>query len=170
MALAVFKCVKCTGASAGSESDTSKTPSLLYSDGTGAATSSKIPAPKTSGTAYSYECWLRLECTSAPNGGCDTFKVYGPDTQPQSGCTLYIGTTDTGATPVGTESSVATTRQDTNYTSEGTGLSVGVVPGDDVINAVGEKTDYIVHQLRVAYGAAQGANPGIIMHVSFEEW
>lgn len=157
MAIAAFKLVKCTGTSAGTETDTSKKPTFLSADVHDANPANypiAIPQTLADPAVYSFECWLRWECTTAPDNYCQNFKVWGPSSRPGNGITIYFGTTGTAATPTANQSSVATVRQDTNYYSAGTALAIGVVPGDSKINAVGEKTNYLVGQLKAEYGAA----------------
>jgi hypothetical protein len=163
MAIATFKLTKCTGTAAGgvlpTETDTSRTPMFLSSDIHSTVTTDYPIAIPATGTTYSYECWLRLECTVAPDNYCQTFKVFGPSAQPDSPnnkLKIYIGTTGTATTPTASSSSVATTQQNTNYYSSGTALAVSVIPGDAKIDAIGEKTNYIVLQLQLAVGAARG--------------
>lgn len=177
MALAAFKLLKCTGTNAATEADCSKHPCFLSADLNSTATTTypiAIPADADSATgdSYSYENWLRLECTSVPDNYCQTFKVYGPSTQPDdptNKLTVMIGTTDTGVTPTANASSVATTIQHTNYYSAATGLSIGVEPSDNQIAAVGEKTDYVVLQLQVEYEAEQGDISTVVGNWSYEE-
>lgn len=116
------------------------------------ATDKSNPIVITSGsTAYSYEKWIRWYCSVAPDTQCTNFKFWGAGTPPGTGLTVYAGTTDTGVTPVVTESAVATTQQDTNYVSLATGLAVS-----GTLTAIGNETNYLVLQLRVADTATQG--------------
>ena len=177
MALAAFKLLKCTGSAASTETDCAKHPCWLSSDLTSIDTDSyQIQAPLTSGSfTYSYETYLRYECTAAPDNYCQTFKVYGPAAQPDAGdspgskLTVMMGTSSSGVTPVGTASSVATTSQHDNYYSVATGLAIGVDPSSATIDAIGEKTDYVVTQLKVAYGVQQGDMETLTMNWSYEE-
>ena len=174
MAIATFKLSKCTGTNAATEADSSRTPKFLNVDANSTDTANNpVAVPLSGADNYSYEVWLRLECTAAPDNYCQTFKIFGPSLQPDSPANLVkikIGTTGTGATPVNSASSVAATQQNTNYYDSSVHfLSVGVVPGDAKINAVGEKTNYIVLQLVVSPGATRG-NMGLqSFYISYEE-
>ena len=85
---------------------------------------------------YSYEMWLRLKCTVAPNSQCTNFKFWGPATQPDSDdtpgdeMTVLAGTTGTGATPTDSASTVATTAQHSNYFGPGAGEFLHTGDGD----------------------------------------
>jgi hypothetical protein len=107
-----------------------------------------IPAE---GTAYSFEKWIRFKCTAAPDNQVANFKYWGPNTPPGTGLVLYAGTTDTGATPVATDSSVATTQQDTNYYDTSHTLAIG-----GTLTTEDDESDYLVLQLDVGSTASPG--------------
>lgn len=139
----------CTGTDAGTEATIT---SIMFRANDSVATDKSNPIVITSGsTAYSYEKWIRWYCSVAPDTQCTNFKFWGAATPPGTGLTVYAGTTATGVTPVVTESAVATTQQDTNYVSLATGLAVS-----GTLTAIGNETDYLVLQLRVADTATQG--------------
>lgn len=172
MALAQFKVNKCTGASASTEAEATLGEfGFLNADLNNIDTSShKVAVPLTAGDSpnYSMETWLRLECTTAPDNDTDNFKFWGPLSEPEASLLFCMaGTTATGTTPKSTVSSVATQEQQhpTNgYIGPGAGdfLAIGVVPGDNVIDAVAEKTEYLVLQLKVLIGATSGdMNPQV---------
>lgn len=180
MATAAFKLNKCTGASAATETDCSKNPKFLSVDDASTPAANApvaVPGDASASPAYSYECWLRMECTAAPNNFCQNFKFYGPAEQPDAnqspGNRVFImaGTTATGATPVASASSIATEDQAANYYGTGVGeyLAIGVDPADDIIDAVGEKTDYLVLQLKVLDQANRGNMISVPLNVSFDE-
>jgi len=177
MATATFATLKCTGSGAETETDVSAHPCFLNADIVSTDTASyPIKAPIAGGNpTYSYELWLKLRCTAAPDSYCQNFKFYGPDHRPDyldspgNKMTINVATTATGATPVNTVSSVATTRQDTNYYSAGTALTLPVDPGDSKINAVNEETNYLVLQLKVEEAATQGAIASYVPNISWEE-
>jgi hypothetical protein len=183
VANAAFKVVKCTGTNASTETDVSKAPNFLSVDAVHSTPSDykiKRPASIPANPTYSFEMWLRLECTVAPDNECENFRFYGPAFQPDHednpGNCLFVmwGTTASGATPVNTASSVATVAQyevsgGTGYFDPASALSVGVNPGDNVIDAVGEKTDYLVAQLKIVGGAQAGSMLGQIWFYLWEE-
>lgn len=152
----------CTGTDAGNEATIT---SIMYraNDSTDTDKTNPIVIPD-SGTSYSYEKWIRWECTVAPDTQCTNFRFWGPNTAPATGLLVYAGTTDTGVTPVTTESTVASTRQDTNYTAIGSSLSVS-----GTLTTIGHQTDYVVLQLRVADTAAQGDMPQQTYNYAYDE-
>lgn len=164
MALAAFKLVKCTGTNAATETDA--TGNLVRWLNTDVHSQTQgvnpIAVPVTGSANNSFETWLLFELTDVPNTKCENFITWGPSTQPKisgvedTDLTLYMGTTGTGVDPKVANSTVAGTIQHTNYYSASNKLTVGVQPGDNIINAIAEQTDYIVTQLRVAVGATQG--------------
>ena len=176
MALAAFDLKKQTGSSPGSESAvTSKAGTYLSADEHDTVPANHkiaIPDLVSDPANYSYEGWFRLKCSAAPNNQVDNIKVWGADEQPggDDKVTQYIGTTASGySTPVATVSSVATTRVDTGAYDYATGIAVGVVPGDDIINAVDEYSDYFVLQLKVEFGASAGTMPTQLFLIRYDE-
>ena len=152
----------CVGTDAGTEATIT---SIMFRANDSVATDKSNPIVITSGeTAYSYEKWIRWYCSVAPDTQCTNFKFWGAGSPPATGITVYAGTTATGATPVVTQSIVATTRQDTNYTSLATGLSIG-----GTLTATGEETNYLVLQLRVADTASQGDMPQQTYNYAYDE-
>ena len=179
MATAAFTAYKCTGVNAATETDSVKNPCFLNSDEHSTDTGAHrvgVPDPVSSPN-YSYEVYLRLKCITAPNNDCDNFKFWGPSEQPDymdtpgNKLTIMVATTATGATPTDNASTVATTVQHTNYNGPdpGSHLAIGVVPVDDVIDAVGEYTDYIVFQLKVEDGAQRGEMATLPFYIEYDE-
>jgi len=180
MATAAFKLLKCTGTNAATETDCSKQPDFLSVDSateTPANAPIGVPGDALSSPAYSYEVWLRLECTTAPNNKVENLKFHGPSTQPDSDQSppnrLFVmaGTTGTGATPVSTASTVATVDQAANYFGTGVGeyLAIDVVPGDDQIDAVGEQSEFLVLQLKVLDQATRGNMIEVPLNFTYDE-
>lgn len=172
---AEFVLKKCTGSSAGTETDCSFNPCLLNADIVSTDISSyQIAIPGDSGSSpnYSYETWLIWVCTAAPTNYCNNFKIWGPSSRPgdDTYLTILMGTTATGATPTDSASSVATLAQHSNYYSSSNALSVGTPQTDDKITAVSQKTDYIVAQLKVEYGAViTGEIGNMVYNFSYDE-
>jgi len=182
MALAAFKLVKCTGTNAGMETDCSKHPTFLSADVVSTETGTyPIAVPVSSGASpnYSYELWIKLECTIAPDNYCHNFKIWGPENQPDSAdtpgdrMTIYIGSVSAGDTPVDTVSSYAVAIQhkdnSNGHYSEATAYSVNAAPGDAKIDAVGEQTYYVVLQLKVQDQAQQGDIQTVLFNWSYDE-
>lgn len=139
----------CTGAGAGTEATIT---AIMFRTSDSVATDKNNPIVITAGaTTYSYEKWIRWYCSVAPDTQCTNFKFWGANAIPDTGLMVYDGTTDTGVTPVVTESAVATTRQDTTHYSLATALSIG-----GTLTAQTDETNYLVLQLRVADTATQG--------------
>lgn len=131
-------------------------------DSVAVTTANPITIPG-AGTAYSYEKWIRWECDVAPDNQCTSFKYWGPNSAPGTGLVIYAGTTDTGATPVVTDSAVATTQQDTNYTS-GSELSIA----GTLVN-IDDLTDFLVLQLDVGTTAGVGDMTQQSHYYSYDE-
>lgn len=176
MAIAAFSVMKCTGTNASTETDTSKTPTFLSSDLHSTNTTAYPVAVPISMLNYSYECWLRLKCTAAPNTSVSNFKIFGPSTTPDynqsppNRLRIYMGTTATGATPIGNNaSSIAVSgsgaRQDTTYYSVGTALTFHA----GSITAINQETNYVVLQLQVWPNAVKGAMGVQSFYIQYDE-
>lgn len=97
-----------------------------------------------SGTAYSYERWIRIRFDGSFNL-IDNVKAWkSAGTFSDAGISIYAGDTNTGVTPTDSQSSIATS---TIPTTEGT--ATDITPSSD-IDTDGNFTDYLVLQLRVA--------------------
>ena len=159
---ATIKLMCCTGTDAGTEAEVT---GIMFRSNDSSATDKNNPITiPASGTTHSYEKWLRWKCTVAPDTQVTNFKYWGPNSQPATGLTIYVGTTDTGATPTDNDSTVATTRQDTNHYSSATALSVS-----GTLTNVGDETDYLVMQLDVDSTASQGDMPQQTHYYSYDE-
>ena len=172
MALAAFKLIKCTGAGAATEEDCGSHPCFLsvdlVSENT-AAYSIGIPGDAPSSPNYSMEVWLRLEMTAVPNNQVTALKVWIQGDPPQDGVTVLMGTTDTGATPTHSASSVATVDAYDNYYGPSNALAVGIDTGDDKMDAVGEQSDFIVLQLKVEDGVDAGDITTVLLSIDYTE-
>lgn len=164
--------MKCTGASASTEAEaTGGLWSYISADLNSTDTATYPVQIPVSGTNYSYENWLRLELTAVPDNQCNNFKFWGPNTQPNgdSAITIKDGTTGTGATPTNNVSTVATVTQHTTHTGSGSALTIGVVPGDSIIDTVGEQTNYLVLQEHIGVGAGSGNITAQVYHWGYDE-
>lgn len=152
----------CIGASAGTEATITAT---MFRANDSVELDKNNPITITAATTtYSYEKWIRWYCSVAPDTQCTNFKFWGANTIPDTGLMLYVGTTDTGVTPIVTESTLAATRQDTNYYSLATGLAVS-----GTLTSETDETDYVVAQLRVTDAATQGDMTQQTYNYSFDE-
>lgn len=110
----------------------------------------------------SYEKWLKARVDAAPDNSVSNFKFWTDGTV-QTETTLYVGTTATGATPVSTSSSVATTDA-TTYTS---GSKLTWHSGS--LTGIGDATDYLVLQLSTTASAAAGNWTQETLSYSYDE-
>ena len=169
MPFAAFQCRKYTAS--GVSADCSKHPCFLDANIVSTDIDTyPMPAPTspTEGTTYSYVNVLEWKCTVAPQTQVTGFKIFGPDHRPDDPAyypeqdpgnklTIYFGNSVTFYTPIKTLfSSVTMVRQDTNYYSALTGMSVPITPGDSKIDAIDETVRYAYIQLYIDYLANQG--------------
>jgi len=175
MAIATFFLNKITGASPGTSTDTNNHPTFLSSDTHTENTSLfpvNIPLEVSTDPLYSYETVLQWEVDTAPNVSVSDFRVYGPNVQPDNPngnnsspkLTVLWGQSSSYTAPVNTASTIATVTQHDNYFGPNTGeyLPLGLQPVDNILNAQGEKTDYLYTQLKVNLGAQSGPmNPQV---------
>ena len=178
MPVASLVCLKYTGVSPGLATDSSKRPNFVSVDEhepvSGNAPVS-APIDLASSPNSSFENYLRWKCTARPENQIINFKAYGPPTQPDAGSspankvTVYWATTDTYTQPSADVSVVATTPQHSNYYDGSSALAIGLTEVDDKIDAVDETTDFLVAQVQVVFGAAQGTVPDIVNAVTYEE-
>ena len=171
MAIATLQCLKCTSTAAGTETDSSKNPCFLNADIHSTDTSTyPVAAPLTTGTtSWSYEVWLRWKVTAAPDNYIQNFKFYGPTSQPDTLIILYDGTSQTATTPVQTNSTFATGDQADLHNAVGNALTVPINESGNQLDAINEKTDWLVLQYEVQFGAPQGSIATQLFHVTYEE-
>lgn len=126
-----------------------------------------------------------LSCSTAPDTQVDGVVFYTTTNPYPTGVVLLAG----DETP--THSSTATTGYDVsnvsdeamtnhaditastdvaaNYTSSGSSLSVSISETSNIIDAIGEATDYVVLQLQVASTATQGTMPTETLRFEYNE-
>lgn len=172
MALAAFDLIKTTGVSPGTENDSQHHPCYLNVDSNSTDTdNNSIAVPKSGGPNFSFEQALRFKCTVAPNGYCENFITWGPpyqpdhDRDPADKVTVYWGVSATYYQPVSSQSSIATTRQDTNYYDSEHALLLH----EGQITAVGQETNLLYDQLQVELGAQQGKLTTMTRNLAFDE-
>jgi len=140
----------CTSTNAGTESPAGDATNwnLLGSDAYDSTgndyKTDRISVPD-SGTNYSYERWLRLKFSGTFNLIDNILAWKSAGSLSDGALTLKAGETDTGVTPVNTESSVATTAL-ASWDSEGE--AIDITPANP-IDTADEETDYLVIQLGV---------------------
>lgn len=179
MALGVLTQFQCTGTDAGTETETNRDPNFVSVDqyvGGDDHSDYDIPAPSSDGQyTYSKELWIRWKLTGLPDNYIENLKAYGPNHQPDHEANpankiiVMWGTTGSGATPTSNASTVATTPQHSNYYDVANSLAIGVVPVDGLLDAIGEKSEYLVAQLKIAYDVAQGTGPVIPFSLDYDE-
>lgn len=113
-----------------------------YDDTGSLYTDNPITVPDT-GTSYSYERWMAVQFNGTFNEITNIKSWKSSGTLSDGNLALYAGGTTTAATPVNTDSTVATTSMPT---AEGSaiGLSTGTNPTTD-----GDRSDYLIVQLDV---------------------
>ena len=97
-----------------------------------------------SGTAYSYERWMKVRFDGTFNAIENVIAWKSAGTYSDAGISINAGETDTGATPVDTSSSIATAAIPT---TEETAIDITPSGG---IEDDGDFTDFLVAQLVVA--------------------
>lgn len=135
-----------TGVSAGTEEPVGDATNwnLMSTDDYDSSGTGYQAAPITilaSGTAYSYERWLKVEFTGTFNAITNVLAWKSAGTFSDAGVSLFVGETTTGVTPVDTDSSIATTAMPS---TEGTAIDITPAGG---IAIDGDKTDFLVIQL-----------------------
>ena len=132
------------------------------------------------GTDYSYWKHIYLKCTTAPSVQCNNFKFYSDGAAMDTGTLIKVATNvvdnDTDYDQAaGTDEMVANhtgvdaSADVNNYTSGGSQLSITVVPGDNIVDAIGEETDYIMLQLEVTSTASPGQMTSKTLTVQYDE-
>lgn len=119
-----------------------------------------------SGSAYSYEKWLKLYVDTAPANSVSNFKAWsaqGGSGGAGTGLTINgAGAQSTYATPVSSASTVATSPIPTTQ-----GAAVAWDAGS--YTAVGNTTEYLVLQLQVDSTASQGNMGQVTISYSYDE-
>ena len=173
---AVFVWKVYTGTTAAVEHASGEHLTFLADDSFGGdAADSPLSVPAAASTVNSYERWFGLKCTVAPDTACENFEIWGSSEQPDydhkppNKVTLYLGTTASAATPVVTNSTIATLAQHSSYYDSAHALTLNVEPGDNKIDAVDEYVRYGVAQLRLAEGVASGHMTTFILNITYDE-
>ena len=163
---ATINIVKITGESPGVETVVSGI-SLMSLDNANNSVLTRVQGPidiPSSGMSYSYESWIKFRCSGAPSNLCDQFKVWGPSSQPGTGVTVYMKSAAAYETPSIPSSMTGWSRQDENYYSQETALTLS---GN--LSSVGDSTDYLVLCVQVAPGADIGSMEEIDFNYSWRE-
>ena len=110
----------------------------------------------------SYEKWCTARVDAAPDNQVNNFQLWG-DEAVQSSTSLFLGKTDTAATPTSNDSTIAT--------NDFTAYAVGTKFAWHATNmtGIGSTTDYAVFQLDVDADAAAGNWTQETVSFSFDE-
>jgi hypothetical protein len=155
------------GASPGSVTDGVTGFDLITGDNATYTSANRVAFPirvPSSGTNYSYEKYVRLRAKNAPSAQLYNFKVWGPAAVPETGVTMYWKAVAAYATPTTPTSTAGYTRQDTNYTSSGSALTIS-----GTLTASGEYSDYLVMMYTCGSTATQGTVTQININYSYDE-
>jgi hypothetical protein len=129
------------------------------------AGTSPIGRPAT-GFSYSYESWLCLQVETAPENGLTNFRFWSSGNNPATGIEMYVGTAWNGVTPT-VSSSISTDTTAAYYNSPGNSLLFY----NNTLKSVGDKTAWLVMQLRVGPTAPTGTlrNSDCCYNYSYDE-
>lgn len=108
-----------------------------------------------SGTAYSYERWLRGRWSGTFNQIQNILFWKSGGTYSDSNLSINAGVTDTGVTPVGTASSIAT-----SAVPETEGTALDITPSGDITSSPGY-SKYVVLQLVVPSSVVTPGDIGV---------
>lgn len=115
---------------------------------------------------YSYESWVYLYMTKAPETRCENFKFWGPSDNIAEGVTLWCSAIPrlNGETPSDFQNVCVTLARPHN--TPGTALLV-----NGTCSGIGSASGYLVLQEQVDSSAAIGAivGPTMVMHLSWDE-
>ncbi len=117
-----------------------------------------------SGLNYSREKYVQIHCKENPDTQLYNFRVWSQNTQPDTGITYYWRRTSGYNTPVVPVSLTGWVRQDTNYTSSGSSITVS-----GILTASGEYTEYLVMMYTVDPTASSGAITEIDINLLYDE-
>lgn len=118
------------------------------------------------GTNYSYECWMRFKCTTAPSNQCANFKIWSSGSAVGTGVVITVNSdaVNTYDTPVITDSAKGTR---VDFATKGSGSKVSIA--GTLVN-IGDKSDFSVFQLEVGSTAAPGNIADQTVYYSYDEF
>lgn len=150
-----------TGASAGTETTGQTGIDLISADNATNSLANRQANPIVAGN-NSFEKWLKLRIDVAPDNQITNILVWGDGTV-DANTTLYYGTTATGATPVDTASTVATT----DFTTATSGAKATWDSG--TYTTTGLINNFLVLQLQTTASAAAGNWTQETINYSYDE-
>ena len=159
-----FALYKMSGANKSSASFSTETNLGSKDDLTSLSTQMSISVPET-GTAYSYELWVKPKCSRAPFNNAYNFCIWYRGDNPSTGCKLYGGSSLSYSAPSSTKSTKAT-HDMIEYTSIGDSMPCG-----GHVNAIGSSFPYIILQIACTSQAQSiyGNQTPMIIHYSYSE-
>ena len=118
------------------------------------------------GVNLSYESWLVLQIETAPENAVTNFRFWSSGNDPATGIEMYVGTAYASATP-SINQSIKATHDAKDYT----GPDNSLIWWNNNLTTVGDKTRYLVMQLRVGPAAPLGTLYGenCVYHYSYDE-
>jgi len=142
-------------------------------------TGNPIPIPSGADN-YSYWKQVYLRCTTAPDTECNNFEFYSDGVAWDTGVDIMVATNevtndadyniaDGAVEMVANHTGVDASASINDYTSGGSQLALGVVPGDDIIDATSEETEYLVFQMDISNTAGPGQVTSKDLTVSYDE-
>lgn len=178
MSVASFKLLKCTGVDLCREYwATDGHVSFLSEDTSSVDIATypiSVPSSNDDAPNRSYEMWLRWELYNLPDNYVTNMKVYGSTLQPDDPLNrviLMMGTSRTVDTPVmNSTSDYATKAGHLNYYSPSNACNLyTATTSNNRLQTAGDKTWYLVTQLRVNTAASQAGSNVMALNLSYEE-
>ena len=119
-----------------------------------------------SGVNYSYESWLVLQVETAPENAVTNFRFWSSGFDPAQGARMFVGTAYASATPTINKSTIADTSA-SKYNAPDNSL----VWWNNNLTSIGDKTRYLVMQLRIDPSASLGTiyDSRCVYHYSYDE-
>jgi hypothetical protein len=150
-------------------------------------TNNPVPIPS-AGTKYSYWKQIYMECTTGPDTQVDNVKFYTDGGGYGTGITTKVGTEtptknsgantgyevatgtpgDTGDEMVAAHAGLTGSADAFSFTS-GSPKTLSISEAGNIINAIGEMTNYLIFQVEVGTTAAPGDKGNEVMTIMYDE-
>lgn len=118
----------------------------------------------TSGYSRSYEKWMQFKCVVPPDNQCTNFKVWGPNTAPETGVVIMAKSSPTYSTPIIRSDDDGFAVQHENYYDSDHALAVS-----GTLTASGQMTGFFVMYNRVDNTALPGNMTQVTFTYSYDE-
>ena len=155
------------GSSPGTVTDNVEGFDLISGDNSSYSSANRVAFPlrvPSSGTNFSYTKWVRFRAKNAPAAQLFNLKAWSSGSVPETGVTMYWKAVSAYETPTTPTSTAGFTRQDTNFTSSGSALTIS-----GTLTASGEYSDYLVMMYTCGTSATQGGVTQINISYSYDE-